>query len=222
MSQAKGKMKKIRCNMCNGLTNHTLRQRYSWTRSLYDGPDESGNIVGTCEHRYSIWTCAGCDAVIFEEQMAYDDGETYEEYYPMHEPRRKTFKKLSPELQELYTEVVACFNRGSFLLFTIGLRALIERICAEKGLNAGNLQQKIEGLFKFVPNMNVIEALHSCRAAGNEAAHELKAMSADEAEQALEIIEDILGFLYDLDYKASQVKSARRIAPSSGPPSSIQ
>jgi hypothetical protein len=51
----------------------------------------------------------------------------------------------------------------------------------------------------------VIEALHNFRFAGNAAAHELDPLSREDAEMAIGIIEDLLNFLYDLDYKASQL-----------------
>jgi hypothetical protein len=97
-------------------------------------------------------------------------------------------------------------NQDCPLLSTIGLRAVIEGICADKGITQGNLEQKINGLHKFLPSLNLIEALHTFRITGNAAAHRLEALTRDEARAAFDVIEAILNFLYDLDYKASQVK----------------
>jgi hypothetical protein len=66
------------------------------------------------------------------------------------------------------------------------------------------------------PSVNLIQALHSFRFAGNSAAHDLAPMSLEDAEKAIDVIEDLLNFLYDLDYKASQI----RIASSKGVPKS--
>ena len=54
----------------------------------------------------------------------------------------------------------------------------------------------------------VIEALHKFRFAGNAAAHDLDPLNREDAEVAIGIIEDLLNFLDELDYKASQVRSA--------------
>jgi hypothetical protein len=45
----------------------------------------------------------------------------------------------------------------------------------------------------------------------NSAAHRLEALAREEAGAAFDVVEAILNFLYDLDYKASQVKKGARI-----------
>lgn len=42
--------------------------------------------------------------------------------------------------------------------------------------------------------------LHGFRWTGNEAAHELEPMETHEAQRALDVMEDLLGFLYDRFY----------------------
>ena len=41
---------------------------------------------------------------------------------------------------------------------------------------------------------------------GNVAAHELEAPNREDLKLAIEVIEDLLNFLYELDYKAQQLK----------------
>ena len=44
---------------------------------------------------------------------------------------------------------------------------------------------------------------------GNEAAHELSAPEKDELRLAIEICEDLLNYLYDLNYKTSYLTEVR-------------
>jgi Domain of unknown function (DUF4145) len=99
---------------------------------------------------------------------------------------------------------------------------LIEGVCADKRVE-GNLEHKIDGLIKFVPNLNLIQALHNFRFAGNEAAHRLGALKADDARLAIEVMEDLLNFLYELDYKALRVRSqSKRAGFDSAKPGPVQ
>jgi hypothetical protein len=212
----------ILCNYCRVETRHLLRARHCWYRNTennvsIDAADLSDDVDGICKHQNSIWTCAGCDTVTFEWQLLYGDSENSEKwvegdggYYPDRSQdslQPKSFLKLNAELSRLYREIVTCFNDDCLLLCTIGLRALIEGVCKDKGFKDGNLEHKIDGLAKFVPNLNLIEALHAFRFAGNEAAHRLELSSLDDTKMAIEILEDLLNFLYDLDYKATQIRS---------------
>lgn len=203
MSEGEQETKRILCNNCNDYTHHYLRARCS--RPHPRTPEE-------VEVRASIWSCAGCDEETFELCWAYrdDDDDGFQpRYYPERDSiQPKLFRKLNPRLSRLYSEVIASFNVGSLLLCTVGLRALLEGICSDKGLTDGNLECKIDGLINFINSPNLIEALHAYRFAGNAAAHELEAIESIDARQAIDVMEDLLKFLYELDYKASQMKYA--------------
>jgi hypothetical protein len=85
------------------------------------------------------------------------------------------------------------------------------------------LDRKIDGLITFLPSLNLIETLHAFRFAGNDAAHELEALTRDDARTAIEVMEALLNFLYDLDYKASQMRHAsKRAAFKSTMPDSVE
>jgi hypothetical protein len=77
----------------------------------------------------------------------------------------------------------------------------LEGICAEKGIEGRNLHTKIDGLKVYLP-ANIVDSLHRFRFVGNEAAHELQAPTEAELRLAIEVMEDLLNFLYELDYKA--------------------
>ena len=189
--------------------------RTDFAGSQYDKPIDSLNQVRT-----SIWSCAGCEEETFEREylIGVSDNEWEEVervYYPTRRTsaiRPKRFLHIGPQLGQIYGELIDSFNTGSLLLCSIGLRALLEGVCKDKGISEGNLERKIDSLSKFVPSLNVIEALHTFRVAGNDAAHELQPPSSEEMAKKIEIVEDLLNALYLLDYKASQV----RIATSKG------
>jgi hypothetical protein len=179
--------------------------------------------VDVGEIRTSIWSCAGCDEETFESQYRYLDEEFQGNgsFFPARSEdqredsiRPKHFKMLNLELNRLYREVIACFTGDCLLLCTIGLRALVEKVCRDKGLTERNLEHRIDELSRFLPSPSLIEALHEFRFAGNAAAHELQALTRDEARMAIEVMEGLFNFLYDLDYKASQIRGASKKAAS--------
>ncbi len=204
--------KRIFCNWCKTPTKHVLSATHSRRRIVEEG-EQPGEITT------SIWSCSGCEDETFEWKFTgIDEGEQDPTYFPPRveqEPRQpKVFHRLKPNLNRLYVEIVDCLNRGSLVLCSIGLRALMEGICRDQGLTdrKTTLEDKINGLRTLLPSTNLIDALHAFRFAGNDAAHENAPLTRDEAILAIEVIEDLLNFLYDLDYKASQMKYGSRMA----------
>lgn len=208
--------KRIFCNWCKAPTNHVLRATHSRTRIVEEG-EQPGEITT------SIWSCAGCEVETFEWKFTgIDEGEQDPTYLPPRSEdneeedavQPKVFHRLKPELDRLYVEIIASLNRNCLVLCSIGLRALMEGICRDKGFTdkKDSLEVKINRLVTFLPSTNLIDALHAFRLAGNYAAHENAPLTRDEALLAIEVIEDLLNFLYDLDYKASQMKYGSRMA----------
>lgn len=173
-------------------------------------PDEWGT--------YLLWSCAGCDTCTLEdkysaEYMVRADGEYI--YESIFHPKRsqttrpsKHFQRLPVKLKLLYGEVMSSFNERLHLLCAAGLRALAEGICADKGIKGKNLEDKIDGMKRLLP-ASIVKNLHSFRFIGNKALHELAAPSDFELGLAIDVIEDILNFLYDLDYKAKMLTNVR-------------
>jgi Domain of unknown function (DUF4145) len=203
MAQGEVDMKKIYCNACKRATNHNLEGKHRWTD---DDPDGIGE-----ETIESFWVCAGCEVgaleTAYSNAFIRDDQENQIFEYTYH-PRRnnsdlepKTFIKLKPKLSLLYKETISCFNDGAFVLCTAGLRALLEGICQDKHITGKNLKIKIEGLNKFFPSKNIVKNLHHFRFIGNQALHELVAPKTEDIKLAIEVMEDLMNFLYELDYK---------------------
>ena len=207
--------KYIFCNCCKGETNHTCKADYCRHHLL--GTDKYlGGLLYTVGYR--LWMCGGCEHCTLEQ---YYTDETMEdengvaifesEYFPKrtkHHLANKHFKQLPPRLENIYHEVLGTFNNELRILCSLGIRALIEGICADQEITGRNLETRIDGLSSLLPK-KIVSNLHSIRFMGNEAAHELNAPAQDELQLAIEICEDLLNYLYELDYKASQLSEVR-------------
>ena len=213
---AKVPMKKyIFCNNCTSETNHMCEaEHYRDFPNL--NPDGSLGFVERLGYR--LWICAGCERGTLEEFYIFDV--TREDYMSMVEenyfPERtrlhvkdKNFKRLPNKLTTIYRETLRAFNNNLVVLCAIGIRALLEGICADKSITGRNLETRIDNMVTILPQ-NIVTNLHSIRFIGNEAAHELAAPIADELRLAIEICEDLLNYIYELDYKAGRLSISRQ------------
>ncbi len=201
--------RKLYCNRCSGDTNHESVWEGRRVEDLYftgdteeDGPSVEELTV------FRVWRCFGCETVQLELSSYADfDDHSHSVYYP--KPTRtsvkaKYFTKLPSKLKTIYKESVACYNSGAGTLCAIGLRGLIEGICRDQKIAGRTIEKKIDGLKKVLP-LNIVNNLHSLRFMGNQAAHELEPPSGYDLAVALEICEDLLNYLYELDYKTARL-----------------
>ena len=199
---------RIYCNSCEQVTNHRLAFSHPYDRRT---EEESPKFYG----QFRLWVCAGCDACTMEDHFTSDyyiqnrDGNFSQEYDSIYHPTPevgfrsvKQFHNLPPKLANLYVEVIRSHNKQLYILCSAGLRGLIEGICADKNVSGQNLEKKIDGMTAVLPE-NIVKNLHGFRFIGNDAVHELEAPHEFALALALDVIEDILNFLYALDYKVS-------------------
>jgi len=221
MGNGDPRTERIFCNSCKRITSHVLRVNYSRPRIVGEG-EQPGEFLT------SIWTCAGCDQETFERKLTLEDGWQSDPVYippreepadpeesvdPAEEPiQGKDFPHLSAGLAEVYREVVVCFNQGCLVLCIVGLRALIEGVCVEKGCAKGDLQEKINCLARLIPNIDIIEALHAFREAGNDAVHRREAPGKEQLKQSVHVTEELISYLYELDQKAILARSVSKRA----------
>jgi hypothetical protein len=213
MAEEARKKTRIYCNYCKQDTNHDLKGEH--TVEFYD--DESGYGERLTDR---LWICMGCEHGVLQQEysnseMMDNEGDEYStfHYFPersQHDLTSKQYTKLKPKLADLYTEAIICYNRKAPILCAAGLRALLEGICQDKRIKGRNLKTKIDGLKVLLPNKNIIRNLHHFRFMGNKAVHELAAPKPAELALAISVIEDLLNFLYELDYKASRLQELRR------------
>jgi hypothetical protein len=202
------RVEKKYCNTCRINTFHDLvfsHERENASDEFIKNP--LGNLGEIQQFAYSLWICRGCGTPLLHEVLtSYIGQDEYQEEtdYPKrtkHAWQKKTFLQLGDKLSNIYNEVIDSYNIGAKVLTAIGLRMLIEGICLDKGVEGNSLYQKIENLTSILPK-NIVESLHKFRFIGNEATHELQIPTELELRRAIEVIEDLLNFLYELDYKA--------------------
>lgn len=214
-----GTCRKMYCNTCKGETHHELKSVHSRAYQYVAGegtPMEA--VMFWEEYRYRFWICRGCDTATLEE--AYTDEATVDHNFEqvwestLHPKRArrdwpvKRFRQLDEKLASIYREVIESFNAELSILCAVGLRALLEGVCADKGATGRHLVEKINELEEHLPS-NIVESLHSFRFMGNEAAHELQAARQGDLRLAIEVMEDLLNYLYELDYKARTLRERR-------------
>ena len=210
--------KRVYCNTCGRETNHLTRGEYEIKE---DVNDEGAFEAET--HR--LLSCAGCDTPTLETQTSlFDPSEGESSLHDLfsYQPERnqqshnvKLFRRIPPKLRAIYRQSVAAYNHSLPVLCAAGFRALIEGICADKKIVGRNLEKKIDAMEAILPK-NIVENLHGFRFMGNDAVHELAAPKMEDLKIAIDVSEDLLNFLYELDYKASQLP--KKAKPASGQP----
>jgi len=206
---------RIYCNSCRRLTNHKLALSHDYD---HRAEEESLELYG----QFRLWFCAGCDTCTLENYYTADymysqasDGEFSQEHCSIYHPKpavgfrpNKQFHKLPPKLAKLYDEVIHAHNDNLHILCSAGVRGLIEGICADKKISGRNLEKKIDGMTAVLP-ASIVENLHGFRFIGNDAVHELEAPTEFTLTLALDVVEDILNFLYALDYKVDLLEKLK-------------
>jgi len=215
MSSTDSQIKYIFCNNFANETKHVCKAEH---HRDYPNLNPDGNIAFVERVGNRFWVCAGCERGTLEEYYIFDVSEKdYEQwietyFFPersMFHIKGKQFKQLPEKLTTIYQETLRGYNNKLGVLCAIGIRALLEGICANKNIQGANLELKIDNLRTILPE-NLVTNLHSIRFIGNEAAHELTVPDPDDLKLAIEICEDLLNYLYDLGYKASLLTRSRQ------------
>jgi hypothetical protein len=216
-----GARKIIKCNTCNWKTNHELKAIYTkQDEDDYNSNDPLAQPSWWVDYQYCIWACLGCNTAVFEEVFTPSFSDQVESsYYPDRNPSRenqklifKNFVQLDAKLTMVYREVVQCYNAGLKITCAMGLRALLEGICVNKGITddiARPLGSKLEKLGERLPS-NIVKSLYSFKFIGDDAAHRLDTTSKEELKLAIDVMEDLLNFLYEMEYQL--VSKAQKLA----------
>lgn len=228
----KGKIEnKIYCSLCKVKTNHGYVEKYEINSSQFPEID-----FGFSDEYY-ITKCLGCDSIAFFREYADEDtfnrfGEPYSEFYVYPEEPRSPDKKIFvykynikkydnvPDIiQELYGQVVSCFENEHYLLAAVGLRMIIEGFCNDQEINEGyildeegnKVQNKeneeikstsLNGRINGMEENRLItpvsaKILHQIRDLGNATAHELEIPKRSTIKRGLSIVEDLIRTVYE-------------------------
>jgi len=223
-----GSTRKFYCNTCKTETHHELRAlQCQPSYELYGEGTPMETVSNWYEIQYRFWVCRGCDTALLETAwtcMGVEDQEGNQIWETDVHPKRMVadrspnyFRQLNPKLTAIYREVIKSFNAGLKITCAMGLRALLEGICVDKGItdeDAWGFEPKLAKLKdrKLLPP-HIVDCLHSFKFIGDSAAHRLEAPSKEELGLAIDVIEDLLNFLYELEYslasKAKQLAEKR-------------
>jgi hypothetical protein len=203
-----GKRLKMPCRICKVKTNHELLAVYHQQHVVDE--DDDGRPIFWEDIESRFWICLGCEAASLEEvwwpEGIKDVGSST--FYPRNSSNDraiKDFVQLDKKLQQVYKEVILSFNEKLLMLCAMGLRALLEAICINKGINdsvAWGLEAKLQKLEEeqHLPS-NIVEGLHSFKFIGDSAVHRLEAPTVSELSLAIDMVEDLLNFMFELRYK---------------------
>ena len=205
--------KLLACAECARLTHHRVLAAVSWS-----GESPDGDIHAWEE--FWIVQCRGCKALSFcsestnTEDVGHDaKGEEFLiptiKLYPSRIVGREKLERavqLPYQIYRVYDEVHAALSNDLNVLAGIGIRAIVEAVCQNEGLDKGSLEKKINDL---AARGTVTKAgatiLHNLRFMGNAAAHEVKAHTTEELGTAMDVIEHLLTGVYILPARAKKL-----------------
>ena len=205
---------KIFCHSCGKRTNHKILAK----EEIKSHPNEAYHWGEN--HYFS--KCAGCDALSYAiAEWSEDDWNPFTgemEYRWKNYPRGATARQpidnvdeLPPKIKAIYKELIGSMNAQLPVLTAIGLRALIEAICKDRGITASNLEKLIDGLStNGVFSKAQADILHSHRFLGNVAAHDITSAQPKELVAALDIAETVLRTIYVLPKLSQQIKTGKK------------
>jgi len=208
----KGKSLKVICLNCKVETNHLV-----FASIEEDGSEEFGEEYFHWKSIYQIIRCNGCDNLSFRIETRhsemYQDEEPEEIVYPERSKETiscKIFSVLPDNIDKLYQEVIVCYNNNILTLCAVGIRAIVEAICLEKNIAKSNLKEKIDDLVeREILTKEKVTILHNHRLLGNEAVHKMSTPKKEILKIAIDIIESMLDYIYEIPYKGMRLERTR-------------
>lgn len=161
--------------------------------------------------KYAIIECGGCDNISFLHnygdsemisQDEYGEGGYYTEdtIFPYYLEKGEMLgnRHLIPlKISTIYEETINTLKSNSLILTAGGLRAIIESVCNDRGIEKGNLDRRID-LLADAGHISNGEAqrLHSIRFLGNDALHEIEVPNKGQIYILLDIVNSLISHLY--------------------------
>lgn len=159
--------------------------------------------------------CRGCETISFAQYSWNSEDTDYEDQpiqtlilYPSRTIRKpiERYYCLSDIVRKIYLETLTALSNKAPILAAIGIRAVVEAVCKDKGCNGHNLENNIDLLVeKGHLASDQASFLHLQRFMGNAAAHEISPPVQTELEAALDIAETLLTNLYILPRLAEEM-----------------
>ncbi len=196
--------RRIQCSECNNTTWHAISAAVSHAGGGEDEPKY--------EEAYQVVQCLGCDQLSFRRAVRDETdnwASEYEEIFPRRVQGRRELENswlLPYRVRQIYRETYSALCNGMPILTAIGVRALVEAVCKEKGAEGHNLEERIDSLVtRGVLTRGGAEILHKARFLGNEAAHEIGTPAEDVLDAAMSVAEHLLQTAYIVEALAKRL-----------------
>jgi hypothetical protein len=173
---------------------------------------------------FQIVECLGCRWLSFRhEWSSSDDTEAspstgderpvlHEVLYPARLPGQKPLddQHLPAKVRGIYEEAHFALRNEQRILAAIGIRALVEAVCAEKSATGRDLNQQIDDLVvRGVLTPDGAKVLHGTRLLGNKAAHEVQPPVREKLVAAFQVAENLLQNVFILPKIAARLPKKR-------------
>ncbi|MFE6449639.1 DUF4145 domain-containing protein [Nocardiopsis dassonvillei] len=172
--------------------------------------------------RLAVWVCPACreTCVIFTRQVmkrtVKEDGTPHRAYddtpmliWPARRPRE--LETVVPEkIRDLFAEGSVAENAGALRAAAALYRATVEEICADRGAQGNNLNQKINDLKNRGVEAGIVDDLHEARLTGNWSLHQGEPFAADEVADVADLIVEATVVLYVQPEERRRMREARR------------
>jgi hypothetical protein len=212
MSEQRRPTTEIDCIECNRATTHEIL----YTENVGGYVEDSGIHWGADYHTVQ---CCGCKTISFAAR-SWNSEDTDPEGQPIHRmvlyPSRtirkpmENYYYLPNKVRGVYQETLTALSNAAPILAAIGIRAVVEAVCKDKGCSGHDLEKNIDLLVKKGHlASDQADFLHLQRFMGNAAAHEIVPPEQTELRAALDIAENLLTNLYVLPLLAQEMKRSQ-------------
>ncbi len=192
-----------------------LKKVAQFDQSIPDYCD--GDLVATYDYNWVVLECPVCNSVSLYQRYTSDymtdsnGNEVYEEKIVY--PSARIFKNVPKDILKSYEAAVKS-SKVDYSISLIAIRAVLEKICKERGTNRKNL----EAMLKQMVEKHILpETLDKCgfviRKMGNSGAHvddNLILTSRDIAE-LIDFIETIMYYIYELPVKVDALNQKYKL-----------
>ncbi len=208
-----GQTLRVVCIRCDRETIHKVITSAEY-ESHYSEP---GFSVDSWD-QYQIIECQGCESISFchanqnTEDLDSDPetgemrlADTVKLFPPRHRGRvdLEDWHILPVKVRRIYQETLTALRSDLPILTGIGLRAIVEMICNDRGAKGKNLRTQIDDLVtQQVLTPDGATILHDLRVLGNAAAHEVRPHSLEQLNVAFDVVEYVLKGTYILPERA--------------------
>lgn len=204
----------VACGSCDRATSHK-------TLAVVDLKEDAAGGDVTVWESYMVVVCQGCRTVSFcvesacSEDVDYDPdtGEAFlpksYQLYPSRaagRPEMDSIHEVPFGICSVYRETRSALCSNQPILAGIGIRAIVEAVCNDRGATGKNLEERIDNLatMKIVTEEGA-KILHNLRFMGNDAAHEVKAHKVEELDIAFGVVEYLLHGVYIIPKQAAKL-----------------